>query len=272
MKIGRKLMQTYFAKPYFYKINRFIFYRSLNGMGIFNYENNKVSGEKWLIKKLAEIGSLNIVIDVGSNDGSYTALVLENNPISVILAIEAHPITFKRLQTRYSNVINVKTLNVALGDEKGIADIFDYGDNEDGSQHASLYKEVIVDIHGSEHTPNKYSIQMLTLDEMLKQNGEDIREIDLLKIDTEGHEKKVLLGAKKTIKDYNVKYIHFEFNEMNIVSKATFYDFTKILEGYNLFRLLPNGLISLYPYNPILCELYGYQNILAVKKGEVIPK
>ncbi|WP_292463386.1 FkbM family methyltransferase [Methanolobus sp.] len=273
MRLITRLIQIYLAKPYFYKINRFLFLHSLNGIGIFNYENNKVSGEQWLIRKLAKIGSLSMVIDVGSNEGSYIDLLLENNPTSVIFAIEAHPITYKRLEAKYSDSRNVTTLNMAVSDEKGIVDIFDYGNCEGGSQHASLYKDVIVDIHCSKQEPKKYSVQMLTLDEiMFSANIGAVKEVDLLKIDTEGHEKAVLLGALKTIKKYNVKYIHFEFNEMNVVSKTTFYEFTKILEGYRLFRLLPCGLIPLDPYVPILCELYGYQNILAIKKGETILK
>lgn len=48
-----------------------------------------------------------------------------------------------------------------------------------------------------------------TVDEYCKQKG--IQEIDFLKIDTEGYDFRVLLGAKEIIDNKKVKYIQFEY-------------------------------------------------------------
>ena len=53
-----------------------------------------------------------------------------------------------------------------------------------------------------------------------------------------------------------IRTIQFEFNEMNIISHATFKDFWDILRGYHFFRLLPGGrLMPIVVYRPLLCEI-----------------
>jgi hypothetical protein len=42
--------------------------------------------------------------------------------------------------------------------------------------------------------------------------------IDLLKIDTEGHELQVLRGAQKIVSAGLIRVLHIEFNEMNVFS------------------------------------------------------
>ena len=67
-------------------------------------------------------------------------------------------------------------------------------------------------------------------------------DIDLLKIDTEGNEFNVLKGAKKLFEFNKIKAIHFEFNQMNIVSKSSFKDFWDLLnENFIFYRILPRG-------------------------------
>ena len=44
-------------------------------------------------------------------------------------------------------------------------------------------------------------------------------------------------------------------------------DFFDILkEKYTINRLLPNELLPLKEYNPTMHEIFGYQNILALRK------
>lgn len=61
--------------------------------------------------------------------------------------------------------------------------------------------------------------------------------------------------------------IHFEFNETNIISHVFFRDFWQQLPGYDFYRMLPSGLIHLKRYSPLLCEIFAYQNIVAIRKG-----
>ena len=97
----------------------------------------------------------------------------------------------------------------------------------------------------------------------MKSPRERIDIIDFLKVDTEGHELAVLQGASSLIEDGRIGCIHFEFNEMNIVSRVFFLDFRELLHNYKLYRLLPNGLLPLGD-SPLETELFAYQNIVAL--------
>lgn len=89
----------------------------------------------------------------------------------------------------------------------------------------------------------------------------------MLKIDTEGNEFKVLLGCLEALKEKRINAIHIEFNEMNIVSKVSFKDFWDLLSDYNFYRILPGGgLLPIKNYSPIMCEIYAFQNIVAILK------
>jgi hypothetical protein len=104
-----------------------------------------------------------------------------------------------------------------------------------------------------------------TIDNFVKENR--ISKIDLLKIDTEGHELAILAGAKETIDTNKVPVIHFEFNEMNVISRVFFRDFVLMLTGYDFYRMLPDNIVKLEPYIPVKTEIFAFQNIVAVKKG-----
>lgn len=95
-----------------------------------------------------------------------------------------------------------------------------------------------------------------------------IENIDLLKIDVEGNELRVLEGSQNMIGQGKISAIVFEFNEMNLISRVFLRDFFNILPNYNFFRLLPNELVAI-EYNP-LQEIFVYQNIVALRKDKRI--
>ncbi len=69
---------------------------------------------------------------------------------------------------------------------------------------------------------------MTTLSDYLKNN--DLKEIDLLKIDTEGFEFEILKGASEDI--INFKLIFFEHHYDNMIKKGyTFTDVNRLLQS-----------------------------------------
>jgi hypothetical protein len=137
----------------------------------------------------------------------------------------------------------------------------DHG-HDDGSAHASIHKGVIEEIHSSQSV--RYEVEVSTLDDFVATNN--ISKIDLLKIDTEGNELNVLLGATESLRAGLIDVIHFEFNEMNVISKTYFKEFWDLLSGYEFYRILYGGMHRIQSYNALTCEIFAYQNIIAVKK------
>ena len=235
-------------------------------MGILNSENDKLSGEDFFLKKVSAVLNDSVIVDVGANIGDYSNKARNFASTAIIYAFEPHPQTFEKLyleatQNKYT------ALNQACSDESGMLKLYDYEDRNNGSPHASLHREVIETIHKS--ASKSLEVNVITIDEF--RENYKIDNIRLLKIDTEGNELKVLKGAKRTISQQLIDIIHFEFNEMNIVSKVFFKDFYHILNNYSFYRLLPDGLVYLGEYNPVYYEIFAYQNIIAINKN-FLPK
>ncbi len=237
------------------------YYRALSAFGILNFATPEESGEAWFLDRFAASVKVPVVFDVGANVGAYTRDVLRRCPLAHVFAFEPHPRNFARLSDFLANP-QVEALNVALGDRAGELEIFDYRDM-DGTSHASLYREVIETIH---HAPSvSHRVGVRTVADIAEEY--EVRYIDLLKIDTEGHEYAVLEGAEPLIRDGRVDVIHFEFNEMNVISRRFFKDFWDFLPEYDFFRLLPEGVLPLVQYVPSHCEIFAYQNIVCTRKG-----
>lgn len=252
-----------FARKRFLKFNKFLYRLSLSGLGILNYKTLAVSGERAFLKSYL-LNKKGVVIDVGANHGDYTKEAIHVNGRMKFYAFEPHPKTFFKLAENLATYPNASLINKGLSSSSGVLTLFDYP-GEDGSSHASLFEGVITQIHGSSAVV-AHEVDVTTLDEFVE--SEQIEEIILLKIDTEGNELEVLRGSVNTLSAGKVKAIHFEFNEMNVVSRSFFQDFWKILGNYDFYRLLPNEMIEIKNYTPVSCEIFSYQNIIAILKEQ----
>lgn len=202
-----------------------------------------------------------VVFDVGANEGRYAEFILSIFPKAKLHCFEPHPKTFKRLEKKYGDSENVQLYNVALGEEAGDAILYERADHPEGSEMASLHKKVITDFHRTESVEIETKIE--TVDDIVSR--EKINKIDFLKIDVEGHELGVIQGAKDIIKRNELKVIQFEFNHPNIESRVFMRDFRDVLKGYEFYRLLENGMIHVLDH-VIFQEIFGYQNIVVIKK------
>lgn len=262
---------AFFANKLFYKWNKLLFHCALRGLGIHNSQTRKRSGEENFLRNLLnqkgnqKNTNQNLVIfDVGANVGNYSLYIKKINPNTDIYAFEPHPKTFQKLEKTASQN-NFNAFNVGCGESEGNLTIYDYAQN-DGSSHASLYKGVMEDIYQKESIATEVKIIPLDpfIEKLIVENK--ISQIDLLKIDTEGHELAVLQGAKSALEKGIIKAIHFEFNSMNIISRTFFKDFMDLLPNYQFYRMLPDSLHKIEKYDPIYDEIFAFQNIVAFRK------
>ena len=95
-----------------------------------------------------------------------------------------------------------------------------------------------------------------------------INKINLLKIDTEGHDLAVLQGARRLVKDKVIDIIEFEFVPACIATKVNMVDFCELLNGYRICRLGLNGqLIDISPYDYRFREIYAMQHLIAIPEN-----
>lgn len=254
-----------FARRLFFKLNKFLYRLSLSGMGVLNYENAKASGEGRFLRQHLRGRPDCVVFDVGANLGGYSRQVLEVCPHATVYAFEPHPRTFKTLASTF-RLPSFFALNAAVGETEGEASLFDYR-AQDGSSHASLYRDVIENIHNAESVEHKVKVMALGAFAKIR----NIEHIDLLKVDTEGNEIGVLKGFLEYIEAGKIEAIQFEFNEMNVSSRTFFRDFWELLPNYDFYRLLPNGMAKIENYSPVYCEIFAYQNLVAILKSAPFP-
>ncbi|WP_413204712.1 FkbM family methyltransferase [Rhodospirillum sp. A1_3_36] len=237
----------------------------MHEIGILNYQNTEVSGERNFCHQYLASLDHPVVLDIGANVGGYSMTCLSGQGHARIFAFEPHPITFRTLEENTAR-FGIACFNLGMSDQIGTLSLHDYAE-EDGSSHASVYREVFSLIHKKPSV--SHVVPMSTVDQQVEILG--LETIDLLKIDTEGHEMAVLKGAEKTIRANRVNAIQFEFNEHAICARTFFRDFWEFLPEYDFYRLLPGGALHFGFYFPLICETYAFQNIICLKKGIKMP-
>lgn len=245
--------------PRLRKLNNLLLFLALRGLGIGNM--GTLGGESRALARLApgwrRLGPKAVFVDVGANEGEYSAALRRLCPEARVLAFEPHPATAARLQMRLGATVEVRAL--AVGAAPGRATLWDHA-RQSGTSHASLLSGVIEHHHRS--IAAGLEVGVTSLDVFCDENG--VPRIDHLKLDVEGGELACLRGASRLIAGGRIGTVQFEFNAMNTTSRTFFHDFAEALPGFRFYRLLPHGLMELPTWDVLRCNLYGIQNILAV--------
>ncbi len=234
----------------------------LRAQGFNNFQNSHESGEKYFIEKILAHANPKICIDIGANQGDFSKELLSKTNTKVI-AFEPLLDEYSKLVSRLSIYGDRFTgINMGLGSKIG-KDFIYY--NPNAPTHAS-YTTEIQDI---DYISNDFSqeVYTTTLDDFVESNK--ILSIDFIKIDVEGYEKEVFLGALKTLQIYKPQYVQIEMNWHQLFRGTSLLYFSKHLPNYKLFQLLKNGWIQRNPMDPFV-NLYLYSNFVFVRDEKPI--
>ncbi|RMH56970.1 MAG: FkbM family methyltransferase [Candidatus Hydrogenedentota bacterium] len=270
----RSFYATLFNKPAFLPWNRFLFRLGLAGLGVDHCGDEKNSGEAWFVRNiLRRIGKKATVVDVGAGIGRYARLVRRNASDARILCLEPHPATFRVLSAAAAE-IGAEAFAVGAAETDRSAPLFDFVPT--GSSRASLFPETLLsgsrldqsrpaEGDSGEESLWHSDVPLVSLDSWLP--AQEVSQIHLLKIDTEGSERLVLEGARRFLSEGRVDVIQFEFNEMNLASRTFLADIRTLLPGFQLYRILSTGLLPLDSLAPFEREIFAYQNIAAIRSA-----
>ena len=218
------------------KLNNIIFSLSLRAKGYNNYGSFKATGEKNFIQSISR--ELQFSLDIGANVGNYSKLLIEESN-SYIFAFEPLDGAFDNLNKLVIEHPNrIEAFKLALGD-KNVEKNLNFTDEK--SEKATFLDDISKLSFYEGASNKKKLVNVVTLDEFMEQKNLFDKEIDLIKIDTEGYELVVLKGSKRLIEINKPKYIQLEFNIHQLFKNHTMYEFSKYLKKYELFQILPFG-------------------------------
>jgi FkbM family methyltransferase len=191
-----------------------------------------------------------VVLDVGAYIGQYTLLAAKYAPQGRVVAIEAHPVSFQRLEhnARRNKLPNVEQLNLAAGAAIGHMAFALSAD----SFTSSLVPDDTVSL-----TPT-IQVDVAPLDEIVYRLS--LPGVDLVKIDVEGAEGAVLTGARALLRKYRPALIIEVDREREAVFENSPEQIAASLRdlGYRICRLGRTGLRDLGDTVP------DYENLIAI--------
>jgi FkbM family methyltransferase len=152
----------------------------------------------WLARRRSLLRSygVDLVVDVGANDGEYGASLRRLGYSGHIVSFEPLPAASERLRARHARDSRWRSMEIALGDASGDAELHVAGNSSSSSILPMLSSH-------ERHAPESafvgsIPVQIRTLDELADEVIGDAKS-PLLKIDTQGYEQRVLDGARRSI-------------------------------------------------------------------------
>jgi FkbM family methyltransferase len=182
-----------------------------------------------------------VIFDVGANRGQSIKRFRKIFSKAYMHCFEPIPRNYRYILKNYKNNMTFIN-NYALGEKNGIKKFF-INENSGTSSFFSINKKSNwAKKNKLNRTIKSENVKMTTLDNYVKKNK--IKKIDILKIDVQGFEDKVLNGAKNLLRKNLIKTLEIELNFSDHYSnKLSFYDIEKYLtkNGYELCAIKNTG-------------------------------
>jgi FkbM family methyltransferase len=229
-----------------------------------NKEFINESLENLLVKK---INKNPIIFDVGGNKGQSIEIFQRIFKNPVVHSFEPIPSEFNFMYQKFKDNKNMILNNFALGETEGEKTF-----NISAQTGASSFNKINnnsrwVQVRSKEYNTTikefvtSATIKISTLDKYYINNKIDY--IDLLKIDTQGYEDKVLQGSLNTLKKNKIKAVITEIIFDNVYDKYfSFSDIEKFLLPYN-FRMVGIYLSS----NSLFGNLTFFADVFYLNKN-----
>jgi FkbM family methyltransferase len=196
--------------------------------------NGEYALQNWVLGQ-ATAGEAVTALDVGANVGSWSRMLLSRaGPTRVHLhAFEPAADAYRALVDELPATVRVN--RVAVSDRCGQATLHLVGPTAGTNS-----------LHAAEPGLPTQPILTVTIDTYLSDHA--IERVDLLKVDTEGHDYAVLRGAAATFAAGAIGVVQFEYNHRWIHARRYLKDVFDLLGpyGYHVGKLTPSG-IEWYP-------------------------
>ena len=178
------------------------------------YHQKKITS--FLIKKKLKV---NIFFDIGSHMGTYTDFVNKIYPNCKSFLFEPQSKIFEKITEKYLKNENIKVFNLAVSDTENKKNLYlnmhDLTSTLSNFNEQSSYLNFKAKLYGTDIKNMSHEtelVQTTTLKKFIINNN--LNKIDLIKIDTEGHEFNVLKGLEDKIDIINNVLIEFHHRKL----------------------------------------------------------
>lgn len=183
--IATILFPSFYKKRFFYNLHK----------AFLNHKYTELLPEKELLVLYFLLKDDHVAIDIGANNGAYCYFFKEIKNSKRVLAFEPLPNLYKKLKIWFKNI---ELFNLALSNKKEIAKI-----------HIPIINDKLYESRAkldnlkeeNETGFKKIEVHVDTLDNICVE--QKLNQLDIIKIDIEGHELKAIEGALNTIKKFN---------------------------------------------------------------------
>ena len=196
----------------------------------------KYSKHELEIEQLLKYLHIECVLDIGANEGQYAENIRIGGYKNMILSFEPIKEPFEKLKELSAKDSLWDAYNFALGDYDGQAEI-----NISGNSVCSSILDLL-DTHIEAAPQSKYigfqKIEIRSIDSIFKELNIEKR-IIFMKIDTQGFEKNVLLGARSSLK--SIKALQVEMSVQQLYKgEDLYYQLSDFLynEGFRLIKIV----------------------------------
>ena len=190
-----------------------------------------------------------MIFDIGAHKGETLDLFYNNFKVKNYYAFEASPINFKFLEKKIFklNKNNINIINKAAGNSEEETDFYQLDESSSSTMnkinHDSKYykkKTFLINLFSLGKSKTiEFKLKPILLSDFIDSNN--IKKIDILKIDTEGYELRVIKGLSKKIKI--VDYIYFEHHYDDMIKKNyTFTDINRVLEQFGFKKIFKSKM------------------------------
>lgn len=187
-------------------------------------------------KRILGKDNIRIILDVGANVGQTSISFLEHFPMAMIYSFEPDSRNYKSLVDNIRDNSRIKPVNIALGDTNETATLHR---NEFGQTNSLMECSADVSKYMDAwmlKSVDSQPVKVLTIDTFCAEHG--IVSIDLLKIDAQGYDLKVLEGARGLLGKCSINMIYVEVIFVPVyLGQPSFAQISEFLDSYG-FRLV----------------------------------
>jgi FkbM family methyltransferase len=161
-----------------------------------------------------------IIFDVGANEGQSIKRFKNIFPNSIIHSFEPNKNCYELLLKKYSNDKNIILNNLSCGEKikkKKFLIMAKSGNSSfiNINKNSAWMKKRSEEIVIKKYIVKKPIVKMITLDSYIRKNK--IKKIDILKLDTQGYEDKIIKGCQNSLK--KIHFIEAEIMLDNVYKK-----------------------------------------------------